>query len=100
MFIISFIKRVWRFLCAGNETFERLASFGLMANFMVYLQREYHMNQVQAATILNSWSGVANFAPVIGAYVSDAFIGKFWTIVIGSFSSLLVYMPVILFIIL
>ncbi|MBA0776317.1 hypothetical protein Gotri_011323 [Gossypium trilobum] len=29
----------------GNETFERLASYGLMANFMVYLQREYHMNQ-------------------------------------------------------
>ncbi|XVF02291.1 hypothetical protein REPUB_Repub04eG0162900 [Reevesia pubescens] len=73
----------------GNETFERLASFGLMANFMVYLQREYHMNQVQAATILNSWSGASNFAPVIGAYVSDAFIGKFWTIVFGSFSSLL-----------
>ncbi|XP_017970445.1 PREDICTED: putative protein NRT1/ PTR FAMILY 2.14 [Theobroma cacao] len=73
----------------GNETFERLASFGLMANFMVYLQREYHMNQVQAATILNGWSGASNFAPVIGAFVSDAFIGKFWTIVFGSFSSLL-----------
>ncbi|XP_022734267.1 putative protein NRT1/ PTR FAMILY 2.14 isoform X2 [Durio zibethinus] len=72
----------------GNETFERLASFGLMANFMVYLQREYHMDQVQAATILNSWSGASNFAPVIGAYVSDAYIGKFWTIVFGSFSSL------------
>ncbi|MBA0865597.1 hypothetical protein Goshw_013646 [Gossypium schwendimanii] len=73
----------------GNETFERLASYGLMANFMVYLQREYHMNQVEAATILNGWSAASNFAPVIGAYVSDAFMGKFWTIVLGSFSSLL-----------
>ncbi|GMI90152.1 hypothetical protein like AT1G69860 [Hibiscus trionum] len=73
----------------GNATFERLASYGLMANFMVYLQREYHMNQIQAATILNGWSGASNFAPVIGAYVSDVFIGKFWTIVLGSFASLL-----------
>ncbi|XVF84816.1 hypothetical protein PTKIN_Ptkin17bG0069800 [Pterospermum kingtungense] len=73
----------------GNETFERLASFGLMANFMVYLQSEYHMNQVQAATILNSWSGAFNFAPIFGAYVSDAYIGKFKTIALGSFSSLL-----------
>ncbi|KAK5774901.1 Nitrate transporter 1.7 -like protein [Gossypium arboreum] len=73
----------------GNETFERLASFGLMANFMVYLQSEYHMNQVKAATLLNTWSAASNFAPVIGAYVSDAFIGKFWTIAFGSFSSLL-----------
>ncbi|KAE8692343.1 putative protein NRT1/ PTR FAMILY 2.14 [Hibiscus syriacus] len=73
----------------ANATFERLASYGLMANFMVYLQREYHMNQIQAATILNAWSGASNFAPVVGAYVSDSFIGKFWTIVLGSFASLL-----------
>nr|KJB48084.1 hypothetical protein B456_008G052800 [Gossypium raimondii] len=77
----------------GNETFERLASFGLMANFMVYLQSEYHMNQVKAATLLNTWSAASNFAPVIGAYVSDAFIGKFWTIAFGSFSSLLLRPP-------
>ncbi|PPR89540.1 hypothetical protein GOBAR_AA31146 [Gossypium barbadense] len=76
-----------------NETFERLASYGLMANFMVYLEREYHMNQVEAATILNGWSAASNFAPVIGAYVSDAFMGKFWTIVLGSFSSLLCDFP-------
>ncbi|WRX15371.1 Proton-dependent oligopeptide transporter family - like 10, partial [Theobroma cacao] len=91
--VIFLVKMGWRFLSPGNETFERLASFGLMANFMVYLQREYHMNQVQAATILNGWSGASNFAPVIGAFVSDAFIGKFWTIVFGSFSSLLLNLP-------
>lgn len=69
---------------------ERLASFGLMANFMVYLQGEYHMDQVKAATILNAWYGAANFTPVIGAFISDIFIGKFQAIVFGSFASLLV----------
>ncbi|GMI90153.1 nitrate transporter 1.7, NRT1/ PTR family 2.13 [Hibiscus trionum] len=73
----------------ANETCGRLASYGLMANFMVYMQREYHMHPVQAATILNGWNGASNLTPVIGAYVSDAFIGKFWTIVLGSFSIIL-----------
>ncbi|XP_021893660.1 putative protein NRT1/ PTR FAMILY 2.14 [Carica papaya] len=73
----------------GNETFERLASYGLIANFMVYLQREYHMDQVKAATIINAWYGVTNFTPLIGAFISDVFIGKFQTIIFGSFTSLL-----------
>ncbi|KAL4333127.1 hypothetical protein GQ457_07G016890 [Hibiscus cannabinus] len=73
----------------ANETFGKLASYGLIANFMVYMQREYHMHQVQAATILNGWNGASNLTPVIGAYVSDAFIGKFWTIAIGSVSIIL-----------
>ncbi|KAK9675779.1 hypothetical protein RND81_11G030600 [Saponaria officinalis] len=73
----------------GNETFERLAAFGLLANFMVYLRREYHMDQVTATNFINIYSGVANFAPLLGAFISDAYIGRFWVIVIGSLSSFL-----------
>ncbi|XP_021893649.1 putative protein NRT1/ PTR FAMILY 2.14 [Carica papaya] len=73
----------------GTEMFERLASFGLVANFMVYLQREYHMDQVKAATIINVWYGITNFTPLIGAFISDVFIGKYRTIIIGAFASLL-----------
>ncbi|KAL4335347.1 hypothetical protein GQ457_07G016900 [Hibiscus cannabinus] len=76
-------------LILANETFGRLASYGLMANFMVYMQREYHMYQVQAATILNGWTGASNLTPVLGAFISDAFIGKFWTIALGSFTIIL-----------
>ncbi|KAF5746674.1 putative Nitrate transporter 1.7 [Tripterygium wilfordii] len=73
----------------ANTCFERLASNGLAANFMVYFGREYHMDQVQAATILNTFFAAINFMPIIGAFVSDTFIGKFWTITFGSFASLL-----------
>ncbi|CAH2066461.1 unnamed protein product [Thlaspi arvense] len=73
----------------ANETLERLASFGLMANFMVYMVKEYHMDQVQAATLINTWSAMTNFAPIIGAFISDSYTGKFRTIVFGSISELL-----------
>lgn len=73
----------------GNETFERLASFGLLANFMVYLTTELHMDQVSAANVMNIWSGVTNFAPLVGAFISDAYVGRFWTIGFASFFSLL-----------
>ncbi|PON67474.1 Proton-dependent oligopeptide transporter [Parasponia andersonii] len=73
----------------GNETFERLASFGLLANFMVYLTTVLHMDQVSASNIMNIWSGVANFAPLVGAFVSDAYAGRFWTIAFSSFASFL-----------
>ncbi|KAJ1386015.1 Proton-dependent oligopeptide transporter family [Sesbania bispinosa] len=73
----------------GNETFERLAAFGLFANFMVYLTREFHLDQVYASNILNIWSGITNFFPLVGAFISDAYVGRFRTIAFASFSSLL-----------
>lgn len=73
----------------GNETFERLASVGLIANFMVYLTRELHMSLVSASNFLNIWSGIANFAPLIGAFISDAYVGRFKTIAFASFASFL-----------
>ncbi|VVA94688.1 unnamed protein product [Arabis nemorensis] len=73
----------------ANETLERLATFGLMSNFMVYMVREYHMDQVQAATLINTWSALTNFAPIIGALISDSYTGKFNTIVFGSIAELL-----------
>ncbi|KAH9625597.1 hypothetical protein KSS87_017072, partial [Heliosperma pusillum] len=73
----------------GNETFERLATFGVIANFMVYLRREYHMDTVSAASLINVYFGVSNFAPLLGAFISDAYIGRFSSIAIGSLASFL-----------
>jgi len=73
---------------AGNETFERLAVFGLFANFMVYLTRELHLDQVTASNILSLWFGITNFAPLVGAFISDAYVGRFRTIAFASFGTL------------
>ncbi|KAL8150183.1 hypothetical protein V2J09_019991 [Rumex salicifolius] len=74
---------------AGNETFERLASFSLLANFMVYLKREYGMDQVSASNLIFIWSAVSNFAPVLGAFFSDACFGRFPVIAFSSFAGFL-----------
>lgn len=71
----------------GNETLERLAGIGLVANFMVYLLREFHMEQVVASNVLNIWSGFTNFSPLIGAFISDSFLGRFSTIAYATIAS-------------
>ncbi|GMJ03298.1 nitrate transporter 1.7, NRT1/ PTR family 2.13 [Hibiscus trionum] len=76
-------------LILGNETFERFASTGLMSNFMVYLMKEYNLTQVSASNVLFIWFGVTNFAPLVGAFISDAYFGKFLTILAASFASFL-----------
>lgn len=72
----------------GNESFERLASIGLIANFTVFLMTVFHMDQVSSSNLINIWSGVTNFAPLIGAFISDAYVGKFWVIAFSSFATL------------
>ncbi|KAF9623828.1 hypothetical protein IFM89_005413 [Coptis chinensis] len=71
----------------GNETFERLATIGLLANIMVYLLNEFHLDQVFATNVINIWSGTTNFAPLLGAYISDAHIGKFKTLALAVMAS-------------
>ncbi|XP_044492629.1 protein NRT1/ PTR FAMILY 2.13-like [Mangifera indica] len=80
----------------GNETFERLATFGLVANFTVYLVNELFLEQVVAVNIMNIWTGITNFAPLLGAFISDAYVGRFKTIAFSSFASLLGMMIVTL----
>ncbi|KAH7515862.1 hypothetical protein FEM48_Zijuj10G0071500 [Ziziphus jujuba var. spinosa] len=72
----------------GNEAIQRLTTFGLMGNFMVYLVREFHMDQVVAANILNVWNGASNLSPLVGAFISDAYLGKYLTIVLASFAAI------------
>lgn len=63
---------------------------GMVANFMVFLLKEFHMDQVMATNVINIWMGVTNFAPLVGAYISDAHLGRFTTIAYATFSALLV----------
>lgn len=80
---------------AGNETFEKLATLGLLANIMVYLQDQFHMKQVFATNVVNIWSGTTNFAPLIGAFLSDAYFGRFRTLAYASIASFLVRFEVV-----
>ncbi|KAK8938231.1 Nitrate transporter 1.7 [Platanthera guangdongensis] len=73
----------------SNETFEKLAEVGLLANMTVYLMDEYHIDAMNAANIINIFFGTTNFAPLVGAFVSDAYLGRFRTLAYSSVVSFL-----------
>lgn len=74
----------------GNESFEKLASMSLIANITVYLSKNYNLGGIFLVNVINIWNGSSNVASLAGAFVSDAYLGKFRTLLFGSVSSLLV----------
>ncbi|KAL8518822.1 hypothetical protein ACS0TY_009972 [Phlomoides rotata] len=64
-----------------------MATIGLLANFMVFLRTQFHLDQVMASNVINIWSGITNFLPLIGAFISDAYLGRFRTIACASVAS-------------
>ncbi|KAJ6844679.1 protein NRT1/ PTR FAMILY 2.11-like [Iris pallida] len=73
----------------GNETFEKLGTLGTSANLLVYLTTVFHMRSVGAATLVNVFNGTTNLAPVFGAFLSDTYFGRYWTLGCASVSSVL-----------
>nr|ALE20037.1 NRT1/PTR family protein 2.2 [Catharanthus roseus] len=68
----------------GNETFERLASSGILANFFIFLITQFHLDQVSASNVINIWSGFSNFLPLLGALIGDAYAGRFLTLSVAT----------------
>ncbi|XAR70863.1 hypothetical protein NMG60_11027897 [Bertholletia excelsa] len=72
-----------------NESFEKMASYGLMPNMIIYLMQVYNMEAATAAIILSFWSAMSNTFSIFGAFLSDSCLGRFSVILLGSISSLL-----------
>ncbi|XP_051203835.1 protein NRT1/ PTR FAMILY 3.1 [Lolium perenne] len=64
----------------ANEVAEKLAVVGFSTNMLIYLTQQMHMPLAKAATTLTNFGGTSAMTPLIGAYLADAVIGRFWTI--------------------
>ncbi|WOH03551.1 hypothetical protein DCAR_0622950 [Daucus carota subsp. sativus] len=73
----------------ANEAFEKVASYGLMSNMILYLIKDYRMGLTQGQNILFLWNAANNFLPIVGALVADSYLGRYLTIAIGSIFSFL-----------
>lgn len=62
----------------------------LISNITVYLQTNYNLGGVLLVNIVTVWSGSSNITSLLGAFVSDAYLGRFRTLLVGSIASLLV----------
>uniref|UniRef100_A0A6N2LHV4 Major facilitator superfamily (MFS) profile domain-containing protein n=1 Tax=Salix viminalis TaxID=40686 RepID=A0A6N2LHV4_SALVM len=72
----------------GNEFCERLAYYGMSSNLVLYFK--HRLNQSSATATRNNlnWGGTCYLTPLIGAFVADAYLGRYWTI--ASFSTIYV----------
>ncbi|XP_020578034.1 protein NRT1/ PTR FAMILY 3.1 [Phalaenopsis equestris] len=69
----------------ANEVSEKLAVVGFSANMVSYLTEQLHMPVAKAATTLTNFGGTASLTPLLGAFLADAYIGRFWTIAAATF---------------
>ncbi|KAJ8753776.1 hypothetical protein K2173_000030 [Erythroxylum novogranatense] len=68
----------------GNECCERLAYYGINTNMVNYLKFQLNQRNVVAVNNVTNWSGTCYVMPLLGAFLADAYLGRYWTI--ASFS--------------
>lgn len=73
----------------ANEAFEKVSSYGLLPNMILYLMTDYKMELAKGTNILFFWTAATNFMPLFGAFLADSYLGRFLTIGLGSIASLL-----------
>lgn len=76
---------------AANEALARVASLGLLPNMILYLMGSYKLHLAKATQILLLSSASSNFTPVVGAFIADAYLGRFLAVGLGSAISFLVF---------
>lgn len=64
----------------GNECCERLAYYGMSSNLVVYFTKRLHQHKATASKNVSNWSGTCYITPLIGAFLADAYLGRYWTI--------------------
>uniref|UniRef100_A0A803KT17 Uncharacterized protein n=1 Tax=Chenopodium quinoa TaxID=63459 RepID=A0A803KT17_CHEQI len=65
------------------EVFERMAFYGISSNLVLYMTRKLHQGTVQSANNVTNWVGTIWMTPILGAYVADAHLGRYWTFFIS-----------------
>ncbi|CAL9008303.1 unnamed protein product [Prunus brigantina] len=68
----------------GYEAFERMAFYGIASNLVNYLTTQLHEDTVSSVRNVNNWSGSVWMTPILGAYIADSYLGRFWTFTISS----------------
>ncbi|KAL3739936.1 hypothetical protein ACJRO7_021244 [Eucalyptus globulus] len=66
------------------EVFERMAYYGISSNLIMYLTKKLHQGTVESANHVTNWVGTIWLTPILGAYIADAHLGRYWTFIIAS----------------
>lgn len=77
-------RMILKILLAVNEVAERLAFFAIAVNMTAYLVREMHQSLPTAGTHVTDWIGAAYVLTILGAFLADAYLGRFRTLIVFS----------------
>jgi hypothetical protein len=61
-----------------------MAYYGISSNLIVFLTKKLHQGTVTSANNVTNWAGTIWITPILGAYVADAHLGRYWTFVTAS----------------
>ncbi|KAL1565807.1 protein NRT1/ PTR FAMILY 8.1-like [Salvia divinorum] len=64
----------------GNECCERLAYYGMSSNLFLYFTNQLNQHNATASKNLSNWSGTCYAMPLVGGFLADSYLGRYWTI--------------------
>ncbi|KAI8523634.1 hypothetical protein RHMOL_Rhmol13G0089400 [Rhododendron molle] len=64
----------------GTECCERLAYYGMSSNLVLYFKHRLHQQSATASKNQSDWAGTCYITPLIGAFLADSYLGRYWTI--------------------
>ncbi|KAJ3683254.1 hypothetical protein LUZ60_013481 [Juncus effusus] len=70
------------FFIFGNEMAERMAYFGLSVNMVAFMFYIMHRPFTSSANAVNNFLGISQASSVLGGFLADAYLGRYWTIAI------------------
>lgn len=66
----------------GNEMAERMAYFGLSVNMVAFMFYVMHKPFSSSSNAVNNFLGISQVSSVLGGFIADAYLGRYWTIAI------------------
>lgn len=85
---------------AGLQAFEIMAIAAVGNNLITYVINEMHFSLSKSANVVTNFVGTVFLLALVGGFLSDSYLGSFWTMLIFGFVELSVSYSFIIIIIL